>query len=99
VLVRLRAEGELAHTREMLRELGARLPARTPSVGAGALTGRELDIARFVVARKSNKDIATALDISPRTVSTHVSNILAKLSVRSRGELADLMRSGALLEE
>jgi DNA-binding NarL/FixJ family response regulator len=96
VLVRLRAESELAHTREMLRELGVRPPARTQSTGAGALTGRELDIARLVVARKSNKGIATALEISPRTVSTHVSNILAKLSVRSRGELADLMRGESL---
>jgi DNA-binding CsgD family transcriptional regulator len=92
VLVRLRAESELEHVREMLRELGARAPARAPSTGAGALTGRELDIARLVVARKSNKGIAEALQISPRTVSTHVSNILAKLSVRSRGELADVMR-------
>jgi DNA-binding CsgD family transcriptional regulator/biotin operon repressor len=100
VLVRLRAESELSHTREMLRELGARLPARTPSTGAGAgaLTSRELDIARLVAARKSNKAIGEALEISPRTVSTHVSNMFAKLKVSSRGELADLVRAGTLHE-
>ena len=99
VLVKLRAEVELSHTREMLRELGARLPARTATVGVGALTGRELDIARLVAARKSNKEIATALEISPRTASTHVSNILAKLNVSSRVELAELVREGTLREE
>jgi DNA-binding CsgD family transcriptional regulator len=95
-LARLQAEPELSRTRELLRRLGARPPARAVTAGSGALTGRELDIARLVAGRKSNKEIATALGISPRTVSTHVSNIFAKLSVSSRGELAELVRTGAL---
>jgi len=95
-LSRLRAEPELARTRELLRRLGARPPARVAPNGSGALTGRELDIARLVAGRKSNKEIATALGISPRTVSTHVSNIFAKLSVSSRGELAEMVRTGSL---
>ena len=61
------------------------------------LTGRELDIVRLVVRRKSNKEIATALDISVRTVSTHLSNIFTKLSVESRGDLADLARDNPAL--
>jgi DNA-binding CsgD family transcriptional regulator len=95
-LARLRAEPELSRTRELLRRLGARPPARAVASGSGALTGRELDIARLVAKRKSNKEIATALGISPRTVSTHVSNIFAKLNVTSRGELAELVRVGEL---
>jgi DNA-binding CsgD family transcriptional regulator len=59
----------------------------------GVLSGRETEIARLVAARKSNKEIATALDISPRTVSTHLSNIFGKLGVTSRGELTDLIRA------
>ncbi|MDQ3997892.1 MAG: LuxR C-terminal-related transcriptional regulator, partial [Gemmatimonadota bacterium] len=83
--------------RELLRRLGARPPARAAAAGTGTLTGRELDIARLVAGRKSNKEIARALGISPRTVSTHVSNIFAKLSVSSRGELAEMVRAGTLL--
>jgi DNA-binding CsgD family transcriptional regulator len=95
-LARLRADPELSSTRDLLRRLGARPPARVAPLGAGMLTGRELDIARLVGGRKSNKEIATALGISPRTVSTHVSNIFAKLSVSSRGELAEMVRDGTL---
>jgi DNA-binding CsgD family transcriptional regulator len=91
VFARLGAEAELRATREQLRALGARPPAPA-AAGEGALSGRELEIARLVAARRSNKEIAAALDISPRTVSTHLSNIFAKLGVASRGELADRMR-------
>jgi DNA-binding NarL/FixJ family response regulator len=46
----------------------------------------------MVSHRKSNKDIGKALDISARTVSTHLSNIFGKVGVASRGELADFIR-------
>jgi DNA-binding NarL/FixJ family response regulator len=51
------------------------------------------------VARRSNKEIGSALDISSRTVSTHLSNVFAKLGVASRGELADFARAEGLLAE
>ena len=51
-----------------------------------------MDVARLAAAHKSNKEIASALGISPRTVSTHLSNIFLKLEVGSRGELADVAR-------
>jgi DNA-binding CsgD family transcriptional regulator len=66
------------------------------AAGAGALSTREVEIARLVAARKSNKEIGAALDISSRTVSTHLSNIFAKLGVASRGALTDLVRAGTL---
>ena len=47
----------------------------------------------MVADRKSNKAIGKALDISPRTVSTHLSNIFRKLNVASRGELVDYVRN------
>ncbi len=75
--------------------MGARPPARTLVPGGGGMTGRELEIARMVGRRKSNKDIGAALDISARTVSTHMSNIFIKLGVASRGELADWVRTSA----
>ena len=92
VLARIGAETELSGARDQLRDLGARPPARVIAEGAGALTGREREIARLVAARKSNKEIGAALGISSRTVSTHLSNVFAKLGVGSRGELTDRVR-------
>jgi DNA-binding CsgD family transcriptional regulator len=90
VFARLGAERELAKTREQLRELGARPPSRGDAA-QGGLTSREAEIARLVAARQSNKTIAKTLDISPRTVTTHLSNIFRKLEIGSRGELADVV--------
>ena len=98
VFARLGAAGELSKVRDELRLLGIRPPARSVAPGAAGLTGRETEIARMVAQRKSNKEIGAALDISARTVSTHLSNIFVKLGVGSRGELADFVRSNGILE-
>jgi DNA-binding CsgD family transcriptional regulator len=92
ILLRLGAERELRKTREMFRELGARLPPRAAKMGAAALTDRELEIARLAAAGKSNKAIGKSLDISVRTVGTHLSNIFRKLHVESREQLLARMR-------
>ena len=97
VFARLGAESELRGARDQLRDLGARPPARVVAEGAGALTGREREIARLVAARKSNKEIGATLGISSRTVSTHLSNVFAKLGVSSRGELTDRVREDETL--
>lgn len=86
------AEAELSKTRGMFRELGVRPPSRVVGEGVEGLSPRELEIARLVVGRKSNKAIAKKLGISPRTVSTHLSNVFQKLNLTSRGELADYVR-------
>ncbi len=99
VFAKLGAEFELRSARSQLRSLGVRLPPRTTVQGAGSLTGRELEIARAVANRLSNKEIGASLDISARTVSTHLSNIFEKLGIDSRGALADLMRDDPLLAE
>jgi len=98
VFAHLGAQPELDATREQIRELGARPPVRSVTPGVAGLTGRELEIVRLVVARRSNKEIGTALGISARTASTHLSNIFAKLGVASRGELADAAREAGLIE-
>lgn len=97
VFQRSGAELELRGTRSQLRSLGVRLPPRSAADGVGALTGRELEIARAVARRLSNREIGARLDVSARTVSTHLSNIFRKLGVDSRGELADLVRNDARL--
>ncbi|MEO8910280.1 MAG: AAA family ATPase [Gemmatimonadaceae bacterium] len=98
VFAKIGATVELEGTREEMRELGLRPPPKTVATGAAGLTGREIEIARMVATRKSNKEIGGALQISARTVSTHLSNIFLKLSVSSRGELADFVRQNGLLD-
>jgi DNA-binding CsgD family transcriptional regulator/tetratricopeptide (TPR) repeat protein len=97
-LLQLGAEHELNKARQQFRELGARPPARSAGErGTTApVTDRELLVAGLVARRKSSKAIARELDISVRTVDTHLSNIYRKLEIGSRAELADLYRAGAL---
>jgi len=52
------------------------------------LTTRELEVLRQVALGKSNKEIATALDISEETVKTHVRHVLAKLDAENRAQAA-----------
>lgn len=67
-------------------------PALTLADPAEALglTSRERDVLRLVAVGRSNRRIAEELFISPKTVSVHVANILAKLNVSGRGEAAAL---------
>ncbi len=53
-----------------------------------ALSGRELEVARLVVDRRSNSEIAAILFLSLKTVESHMRNIFRKLGVASRVEVA-----------
>lgn len=78
-------------TRQRLRAIGAsvpRGPRASTRANPNALTSRELEVLRLVAAGKRNADIAHELVLSPRTVDHHVSSILRKLGVRTRGEAA-----------
>ncbi|HEY0716073.1 MAG TPA: AAA family ATPase [Streptosporangiaceae bacterium] len=59
-----------------------------PDAAPFGLTARELEVLQLVAAGRSNREIAAELFISAKTASVHVSNILAKLGVASRGEAA-----------
>ena len=52
------------------------------------LTDREVEVMALLAEGLTNKAIGQRLFVSPRTVSTHVSNVLAKLGVSTRGEAA-----------
>ncbi|HEU4900996.1 MAG TPA: response regulator transcription factor, partial [Actinomycetota bacterium] len=67
-------------------DLGVRGPGQPSDVPG--LTPRELEVLRLVAAGRTNGQIAEALFISRKTASVHVSNILAKLGVRTRTEAA-----------
>ena len=58
--------------------------------GNGGLTPRELEVLRLLVEGRSNRQIAEQLFISGKTVSVHVTRILAKLGVHSRRDAAVL---------
>jgi DNA-binding NarL/FixJ family response regulator len=57
-----------------------------------ALTDRELDVLKLLERGLSNKEIAAALVIEPATVKNHVHNVLRKLNVHRRGQVAALGR-------
>lgn len=95
-------------TRRLLAEFAARPDAPVPSrsgpstSGPGEsvldrLTGRERDIVRLVAHGLSNLEIATHLVISPLTVKTHVSRVLAKLGCRDRAQLVRLAYENGLI--
>jgi DNA-binding CsgD family transcriptional regulator/tetratricopeptide (TPR) repeat protein len=79
----------LAREIGLLARRGGIVLSGSVSSGDGfGLTIRELEVLRLVAAGRSNRDIASELFISPKTASVHVSNILGKLGVTSRGEAA-----------
>jgi ATP/maltotriose-dependent transcriptional regulator MalT len=73
-----------------LTRQGDLAPARsgTPEGPPLGLTAREREVLRHLAAGRSNREIAGELFIAVKTVSVHVSNILAKLGAASRGEAA-----------
>ncbi len=77
--------------RRELRRLGARSEPRGPAAGDSgidALTKRELEIAGLVTDRMTNREIATALFLSDKTIESHIRNIFHKLGVSSRVDVA-----------
>jgi DNA-binding NarL/FixJ family response regulator/tetratricopeptide (TPR) repeat protein len=83
-----------------LRRGGAPVP-RQPAqpVRDTALTSRESEILALVAQGRSNGEIARQLFISAKTVSVHVSNILAKLGASGRTEAAAIARRDGLLSD
>jgi len=86
----------LDEARALARRARLRLPGPGPDsataepagVDSLGLTERELEVLSLLAAGRSNPQIADELFISPKTASVHVSNIIGKLNVSSRGEAA-----------
>jgi DNA-binding CsgD family transcriptional regulator/tetratricopeptide (TPR) repeat protein len=75
-----------------LGRLGRRRHRRTrPGTGVSgidALTARERQVARLIVDRRTNSEIAAELFLSTKTVETHIRNLFYKLNVSSRADVA-----------
>jgi DNA-binding NarL/FixJ family response regulator len=84
---RLGTHGLRRQAGKRLHELGAKVP-RTRSRTTGLLTESEERVARLVQQGMRNREIATALHYSPRSIEVYLSRIYAKLRVSSRLELA-----------
>jgi DNA-binding NarL/FixJ family response regulator len=84
--IRAAHRGELLLDAAVARGLMSTLQVGTRS--AAALTPRELDVVALVGEGRANKEIALQLGIGERTARTHVSNVLHKLGLTSRTQLA-----------
>ena len=95
VFRRIGADLALDEVREQMREHGWR-PRQTRLPHHGRLTATEMKVASLAARGMTNPQIGEALRISPRTASTHISNIFQKLEVKSRHELTEYLREHGL---
>jgi DNA-binding NarL/FixJ family response regulator len=65
---------------------GGTASVRTGSAYPAELTRREAEVLRLIAAGRSNREIAAALYLSPRTVERHVANIYLKIGAHSKAE-------------
>jgi DNA-binding CsgD family transcriptional regulator len=88
------AEGFAQRAARELVAAGGVARVRT-TAGSDGLTKREVQIARLARGRLSNPEIGARLFISPRTVEYHLTKIFAKLGIRSREQLEDVLSTDA----
>jgi DNA-binding NarL/FixJ family response regulator len=97
--VRGNRQGDLPMSRNMAAHVVAQLAgtARRGQASNGAdgweLSSREEEVLRLLSDGLTDREIADRLVISPRTVETHVGNVLRKLGVRNRAQAAQRYRS------
>jgi len=82
-------------TQEVLQEYSR--PGHNGSKTEPRLTDRERQVLQLIVEGKSNKEIALVLNISPKTVSVHRTNIMSKLDVQNTVELIRVATSHPLV--
>jgi DNA-binding NarL/FixJ family response regulator len=79
-------KAESAAARAKVAGSGGTASVRTASAYPAELTHREVEVLRLIAAGQSNRAIAAALYLSPRTVERHVANIYLKIGAHSKAE-------------
>lgn len=74
-------------TRKLMEQV-SQSQNQTQETASQELTERELDVIRLVATGRNNREIAQQLFISEKTVKTHISNLLGKLNLEHRTQLA-----------
>jgi DNA-binding CsgD family transcriptional regulator len=87
------AAGDAMTLEEAVADAVAAPPAATTATPApvgppGPLSPREREVAALVARGLTNRQLAAALGIAPRTANRHVEHVLTKLGVHSRAEVA-----------
>ena len=102
VLKDISADGLIACIHDVLAGKTYLAPAAAAKLAEGVtrvqLTPRELATLRLMADGKSNKEIASALGISERTVKTHLGHLFEKLGVTSRTEAVKVATRRGLVE-
>jgi DNA-binding NarL/FixJ family response regulator len=80
--------GQLALSQELAQKVMLATSEQSQEPVSDPLTERELDVLHCIARGLSNKQIAQELTVSPATVRTHVSNILRKLNLENRTQIA-----------
>jgi DNA-binding NarL/FixJ family response regulator len=100
IALRLGARSLLDELRHAPGGIDGSAPARGSAGRQGEqLTARERDVLALVATGRSNREIGQQLFISAKTVSVHISNVLAKLEASSRTEAVAIARRRGLLDE
>jgi DNA-binding CsgD family transcriptional regulator len=86
----LPAAQAVAEARELVATLSAEEADTAQAIEPFGLTTRERDVLRLLATGRTDREIAAALFVSPRTIQTHVAHIRKKLGVSSRTEAAAL---------
>ena len=97
--LRLLMEGGIVLSSRSSNELASRIRTGYARESPSPLTGRERELAILVGHGASNREIANHLSLSEHTIKVHLANILAKLNLRNRQQIAVYAAQRGLLED
>ena len=86
--LRMLAKGDIVVSQEMADGIKVELAADQASKGKDDVSGREREVLQLVCQGATNREIAERLIVSEHTVKVHLRNILNKLNLRNRQQIA-----------